>query len=133
MGRGAAEEREGLSPAKREGKPIRLWLDDERDPAVHRPGEAWVWVKTVDEAKQLMRRHPVMALALDNDLGEGEDGREGLEGYYLTVWLAEHDLWPTEEIIVHSQNSVAAERMVKGLMHDSRGRYRALGRRLIAN
>lgn len=33
-------------------------------------------------------------------------------GYDVALWMAEHNVWPTEACYVHSHNSVGAEKMV---------------------
>jgi hypothetical protein len=82
---------------------IRLWLDDIRTP----PNDTWTWVKTVDEAVALMETGRVTEASLDHDLGD-----EVPEGRRLVLWMAEHDIWPSEAISVHSGNVVGHEYMV---------------------
>jgi hypothetical protein len=43
---------------------------------------------------------------LDHDLGE-----EVEEGYALVLWIAEHGIWPTQAVSVHSSNPLGAHRM----------------------
>jgi hypothetical protein len=87
--------------AKTQTRSISLWLDDLR-PAP----EGWLWVKTVDEAIEVLKNQSVARASLDHDLGEDIP-----EGYKLCLWMAEHNTWPTQEISVHSQNAVGADRM----------------------
>lgn len=47
---------------------INLWVDDLRNPESFRPGEAWVWVKTITEAIRLLATAPVDLVALDHDI-----------------------------------------------------------------
>jgi hypothetical protein len=82
---------------------MRLFLDDIRTP----PDETWTWVKTVEDAIPLLEAGHVEESSLDNDLGEGIE-----EGRALVLWMAEHDIWPAEEINVHSANPVAVEYML---------------------
>jgi hypothetical protein len=35
-----------------------------------------------------------------------------MTGYDVLLWMAEHEVWPTEACYVHSHNAVGAERMV---------------------
>lgn len=79
-----------------------LWLDDLREP----PNPDWTWVKTVGEARRLLRDGHVEAASLDNDLGLDEP-----EGRTLVLWMAEHDIWPENELTIHSANPVAVEYM----------------------
>ncbi|TCJ16910.1 hypothetical protein E0L93_09415 [Rubrobacter taiwanensis] len=81
---------------------MRVWLDDLR-PA---PG-GWEWARTVEEAIiSLLSENEVKEMSLDHDLGEGIE-----EGYALCLWMAEHGVWPTRRIAVHSANPPGAERM----------------------
>lgn len=109
-----------------------MWLDDLRPVP-----DGWVGVKTVDEAIAFLTDHAgqVSHASLDHDLGEDETGEMLPEGYELCLWLAEQahngnlEVWPTDGIRVHSDNSVGAPRMVGVL--ESYGPYgRAIGRRL---
>jgi hypothetical protein len=81
---------------------VKLWLDDLRTP----PDETWVWVETVDDAIALMESGEVAQASLDHDLGDGIP-----EGRKLVLWMAEHQIWPTEMISVHSANPVGADHM----------------------
>ena len=81
---------------------MKLWLDDIREP----PGEDWTWVKTVPEAKEILESQEVSEASLDHDLGDQEP-----EGRTLVLWMAEHEIWPTEEIVIHSGNVVGVEYM----------------------
>lgn len=108
---------------------IRLWVDDERNPAEHRPGERWVWVRTVADACRLLATKSVSHLSLDHDLGVVDEHGRSIpeeEGYAICTFIAQRGCWPTSEIVVHSMNSVAAERMMRGFEHDSRGLFRRL-------
>lgn len=80
----------------------RIWLDDLREP----PDERWTWVKTTQEAIDLLTAESVTHASLDNDLG-----LDVPEGRTLVLWMAEHDAWPSEEIAIHSANPVAFEYM----------------------
>jgi hypothetical protein len=81
---------------------VKLWLDDLRTP----PDETWAWVKTVDDAIALMQSHEVAQASLDHDLGDDIP-----EGRKLVLWMAEHQIWPTEAITIHSANPVGADHM----------------------
>lgn len=79
---------------------MKLWLDDLRNPLTYGEGfefatraldvlteygrEGWIWVQTVEEAKQLLLRESFSVLSCDNDLGEDIQ-----EGYTLLNWLEE--------------------------------------------
>jgi hypothetical protein len=53
---------------------LRLWLDDERDPLIWRPGEEWMWAKTVQEALFAIEHWKFDVISFDHDLGEGPTG-----------------------------------------------------------
>jgi hypothetical protein len=80
---------------------MKLWLDDQRPPP-----KGWIWAKTVPVAIELMNTGQVVEASLDHDLGEGN-----AEGYALCLWMAEHDIWPTEGIAIHSANAPGADRI----------------------
>ena len=79
----------------------KMWLDDLR-PAP----EGWTHVYTVDEAKSFIQAGPITHASLDNDLGEGIP-----EGRDLALWMAEHNLWPSQHLSIHSANPVAVDYM----------------------
>lgn len=110
---------------------MNLWLDDVRDPKAH-GAIGFVWVKSVDEAKQLLATGDVDRASLDHDLGACDvclDGRTELEwlqahdyqqmpncshfgtGYDLVCWMEETGHWPKHKPAVHSANPVGAARM----------------------
>jgi hypothetical protein len=100
---------------------IRLWLDDERDPAdpgiQARFGAVGdeVWVRTVAEAVALLDLHgtDVVSVSLDNDLGI--PGTEN-EGFRVARVLEERAalgiMPPPAELKVHSANPVRRQEML---------------------
>src|SRR4051794_16218176 len=92
-----------LASEQREKRQTRLlWLDDVRPP----PSNAWIWAKTVAEAEAHLRAAPVEKASLDHDLGDDEP-----EGRKLVLTMIEDELWPTDEIAIHSANIVGADHM----------------------
>jgi hypothetical protein len=100
---------------------FKLWFDDIRRP----PDESWIWARTVEEAKGLVRDNPVFAEAsLDHDMGlHGHDPDEPdadlriapdtsdyEDGMTFVRWLCETGKVPPV-ITVHSWNPDAARRM----------------------
>jgi hypothetical protein len=88
---------------------MRLWLDDRRPP----PDESWVWVKTADEAIQLLALGNVAEASLDHDLGVVRDDSEAT-GYDVLAWLEERvalDGFVPPLLNVHSANPPARRRM----------------------
>lgn len=99
---------------------MKIWHDD-----IRRPPEGWSWARTNEEAKlRLLAVHDVEVISLDHDLGlENEDPdaenawlrigpcTDGT-GLDLVDWMIENDCMPNE-VIVHSLNSVGANRMIK--------------------
>jgi len=98
---------------------IRLWLDDVRLP----PDDSWTWAKTIDEAIPILKSGLVVEASLDNDLGEDADGEKLAEGRKLVLWMAEHQIWPSDRLRVHSSNTVAV-----GYMNGTIERYGPYGR-----
>jgi hypothetical protein len=103
---------------------INLYVDDLRTSP---PG--WQVARTVAEAKMYMLEHTIQDLSLDHDLGHAE-GCPGCvaenaetptdyvphidapNGKHLVLWMIEHNIWPKNRPIVHSQNPVGKETMV---------------------
>src|ERR1039458_2264104 len=85
----------------------KLWLDDIRTP----PDETWTWVKTVADAKALMKEEKVTIASLDHDLGIPNEDELKETGYWFVLWMAEYNIWPTEKVMVHSGNVVGMTRM----------------------
>lgn len=92
---------------------MKVWLDDVR-PAP----EGWEWVYTVDEAKAVLGLWYAIidSLSLDHDLGEDAEERSLPNGYNLTLWMAEHQIWPAGEIRIHSANPVGLENMAATIL-----------------
>ena len=67
---------------------MRIWLDDERDPSdpfiqlEYRAEPDMVWVKSAEEAQQLILQGVVTLVSFDNDLGFLRP-----EGYDLAKWI----------------------------------------------
>jgi hypothetical protein len=99
---------------------LKVWLDDLRDPR----DDTWTWVTTVDDVIAILETQRVEELSLDNDLGEGV-----AEGRKVVLWMAEHTVWPTGRVNVHSANPVSVEHMVKLIERYGPDSYRrVLGR-----
>jgi hypothetical protein len=86
---------------------VKLWLDDLR-PA---PSVEWTWCLDVASAiiAILMNQNDWTHASLDHDLGKVG----APEGVHLLDWMANYNLWPTEEIAVHSMNPVGRETMLR--------------------
>lgn len=94
---------------------MHLWLDNVRPTP---PG--WTLAQSVNAAFAILQEHAVTEASLDHDLGDfAEDGGDG---YHLVIWMAEHDVWPTEGIAEHSANPVGRHRML--LVIDTYSPYR---------
>ena len=79
---------------------MKLWLDDVREPL----NKGWNWVKTGEEAIELLKQGAVDSISLDHDLGE-----EGLSGYDVAKWIEEmaaHEGLDSMTWRVHSANPV---------------------------
>ncbi|MBP8301176.1 MAG: hypothetical protein KA020_12480 [Planctomycetes bacterium] len=100
---------------------IRLWLDDERDPAdpgiQARFGASGdeVWVRTVPEAIAVLDQHgtDVVSVSLDNDLGIPGTENEGFRvARVIEERAALGQSAPPAELKVHSANPVRREEML---------------------
>jgi hypothetical protein len=104
---------------------VRLWHDDVRPPP---PG--WIWVRTNQEAKEVLLTGIVLEASLDHDLGlhdvelpddidEQMDvlcarGQAEETGFDLCVWMVENNLVPPR-VRIHSWNPPGAARMAGAL------------------
>jgi hypothetical protein len=83
---------------------MNLWLDDVRDPVEY--GHInYVWVKTAEEAIELLKKEKIKIASLDHDLGTEKTG------YNVVCWMEENNVWP-EKTFVHSQNPVGKQKML---------------------
>ena len=119
---------------------IDLWLDDIRPAPV-----GWLWLKTIDAAKELLRAGRVRRASLDHDLGacdtclRGRSPEEWLEqtnytqmpncehfgnGYQLVCWMEETGHWPQEMPMVHSRNPAGRSKMQMAIAREWRRRER---------
>lgn len=81
---------------------MKIFLDDTRIPSdIYGEGadEEWFLTCSPETVKECLLECEVTHLSLDNDLGHGV-----AEGHTLIVWMAEHNLWPSQELYVHSAN-----------------------------
>lgn len=98
-------------------KPFKtMWLDDVRPPWEHGYVGA-TWVKTYDEAIELLKTGKVLRASLDHDLAmehyfpaNGEVFREKT-GYDVVRWMLDNNCVPPAGVAVHSMNPVGAKRM----------------------
>lgn len=110
-----------------------LWHDDCRRP----PTDEWTWARTNDVAKAFLAKRDVEIVSLDHDLGGHDldpdapnawlyrgDSPNG-SGLDLVDWMIANDCVP-DQVLVHSMNSVGAERMIKTIRN-------AVDRGLITN
>ena len=95
-----------------------LWLDDIREPWRH-GFIGCEWVKTAQEAIDLLKTGRVTFASLDHDLAEEHypwncadiSACKGT-GYDVVCWLEEHpEFWPVEGVRVHSVNPAGVQRM----------------------
>jgi len=92
---------------------MNLWLDDVRDPVEH-GYIGYLWVKTYEEAIEVLSTGRVLCASLDHDLGicstlgmhTGEK-----TGYDVVCWMEEHNIWPRYGVRVHSVNPAGKTRM----------------------
>lgn len=94
---------------------MKVWLDDVREAP-----NAWVHVKTPEEAIDLLRSGGVEELSLDHDLGLATPEAERT-GYDVLAWLEEAVAAGTwrhalPAIRVHSANPVGWRRMEQAIV-----------------
>ena len=93
--------------------PVRLWLDDIRDPE-HHGCIGWTWAKTAQEAIAILATGRVVQASLDHDLTItqtlGMSDKEDT-GYTVACWMAEHGVWPSEGTRCHSMNPAGRQRI----------------------
>lgn len=114
---------------------MKLWLDDER-PAP----KGWDWIKTAQDAivalDELRRKGWLRLLthmSFDHDLADvhygywhagqilpkehparalaRKESAKEMTGYDVLLWMAEHEVWPTEACYVHTHNAAAQKKM----------------------
>ncbi len=95
---------------------VKMYLDDVRPVP-----EGWVGVKSVNQAIILLLTGTVTEASLDHDLGDY--AKDGGDGYKVVDWMAEHDIWPVDGVVVHSANPVGRQR-IEGVIN----RYGPYGR-----
>jgi hypothetical protein len=109
-----------------------LWLDDVREPWKHGHIGA-VWVKTADEAIEILKTGKVDAASLDHDLAEEHypwncaelPGPGEKTGYDVVLWLEQNpEFWPQRGVSVHSMNPAGGPRMRQVIdAHYGRGSF----------
>lgn len=84
----------------------RIWIDDLR-----LPPEGWVWVKTSDAAIEVLAEFKHLGseyevISFDHDLGGDDTSRR------IMMWMIENESFPTDEVFVHTANSVGRQYLV---------------------
>lgn len=95
---------------------VRLWLDDLRPTPA-----GWARAHSVNEAIARLSAGPVAWASLDFSLGRYTS--DGGSGDGLTDWMAEHGVWPTEGIRVHTSSPWGERTMLATI--DGAGPYPA--------
>ncbi|MEY0981448.1 cyclic-phosphate processing receiver domain-containing protein [Providencia alcalifaciens] len=94
---------------------MKIYLDDER-----KTPEGFVRVYWPDEAIKLLETGEVELISLDHDLGDDERGT----GYDVLLWIEEQvylNGFKAPEIIVHSSNSSARQKMELAIANIKKG------------
>jgi hypothetical protein len=90
---------------------MKVYLDDER-----KTPEGWVRTYSSEETITLLRTGRVQVLSMDHDLGFPDDRDNGNK---VVLWLEEqvilHNFIPPAEMVVHSSNSSAVQKMLLGI------------------
>lgn len=104
---------------------LDIWLDDERDPRDQYVQQHFgakgneVWVKTAQEAIQLLSTGKVASISLDHDLGPGAGPGSG-DGMVVAKWIEEQAFLGTLAPIqwsVHSQNPVGRQNILMAMQN----------------
>lgn len=97
-------------PERYKGAAMRIYLDDTRDAP-----QGWVRAYWPREVIKLLQHNEVAVISLDHDLGDDKRGT----GYDVLAWIEEqvflHGWTPPAQIIVHSANGPAKERMLAAI------------------
>jgi len=90
---------------------MKLWLDDIRQPLI-----GFHWVKTADEAIEVLKTGAVEYASLDHDLSIsatlGVPKPDEKTGYTVVCWMEENSVWPPKGVDVHSLNPAGKARML---------------------
>jgi len=92
-----------------------LWLDDQRNP-FHHGAIGAVWVKTYEEAIELLATGEVEVASLDHDLNMTQTmgyADEEKTGYDILCWMEENNVWPVNGVQVHSANPSGRKKMLQ--------------------
>lgn len=92
---------------------MKLWLDDIRDPAQH-GCIGFTWVKTAQEAIDLLKTGQVTFASLDHDLSVKATlgvWQNEVTGYEVVEWMERNEAWPCDGVRVHSMNPAGKQRM----------------------
>ncbi len=88
---------------------IYLWLDDLRPaPTFRDSGVDWLWVKTAQEAIDVLRDNEVIFASLDHDLSDEHyngDYTKHNTGLDVLDFLEEFGHWPEDGIRIHTMNT----------------------------
>jgi hypothetical protein len=99
---------------------MNVWLDDERDPTSTHVKDGFgsdgteVWVKTADEAIELLQTGKVEWISLDHDLGRPEYGNGMHVAEFIEKGAFDKTLPPLQWRI-HSMNPVGRKSMAMAL------------------
>jgi hypothetical protein len=89
-------------------KTIKVWLDD-----IRKAPKEWIWIKTAQEAIDMLEQENVDVISLDYDLGKNMEN-----GNYVFNWIKQetfmNPLYIPPEIIIHSKNNAGIEKMTFG-------------------
>jgi hypothetical protein len=83
---------------------LKLFLDDVRQPSdKYYDGGTWLLCRDIESCKRFLKEGAVAIISLDGDMGKiGEKEIPG--GVELCDWMRYTGHWPTESVLVHSDN-----------------------------
>ena len=94
---------------------MKLFLDDKRCPGDTYKSKGWITCRSVEQAMRLLRLGGITHISLDGDLGSDEKGGELPGGVELLQWMIMTKTWPTDQVLVHSDNGPKADEMRLGI------------------
>jgi hypothetical protein len=99
---------------------MKLWLDDKRDPVEFTGETDWIWIKTAQDAVDMILFDHVEVVSLDHDLGPEEVCGNGYMVAKAIEEAAFNGYIKPIEWRIHSQNSVGVASMRQALENADR-------------
>lgn len=87
-----------------------IYLDDIREV----PSKEWKLVVSYEECIEEMSAGEFSKISLDHDLSDAHYAGNQKErtGFHVLLWMAENNVWPTEDLVIHTANPVGRKNML---------------------